>query len=148
METNAANQTDRENNKGTILVVDDDEQIRALMAYVLRRAGYNAFEAAGPIDAQNLVDSGGNFDLLLTDFQMPEMNGVELATWFHAVRPGIPVLIVTGTRFKMEEYLEREALYPCLAKPFKTVELVAKVAEVLTTRVIAAPATTPSDKAK
>jgi PAS domain S-box-containing protein len=109
---------------GSVLVVEDDDSIRALMRAVLEPAGYEVRLASGGEEAL----SGADPDLLITDILMPGMNGRELATRLTERAPGTPVLFIsgyTGTEAKIEEG-ER-----FLAKPFTPGELLARVRALL-----------------
>lgn len=81
----------------TVLVVDDNPMALLFFALALRRAGYRVLEARSSREAQRIANEGQHIDLLLTDFQMPEMNGLELAIWLRETHPKIPVLVVTGS---------------------------------------------------
>lgn len=81
----------------TVLLVEDDDNVRELVALMLRRANYQVLEAPSPDKALVLLDTAGSkVDLLLTDLVMPGMNGIELAASVRAVRPGTPVLLMSG----------------------------------------------------
>jgi CheY-like chemotaxis protein len=80
----------------TILLVDDSPVERLYLKKVLLRAGFRVLEAASGADAQLIADAGRKVDLLMTDYQMPGQNGVQLARWFREKLPGIPVLLATG----------------------------------------------------
>lgn len=81
----------------TILVVDDDDAVRSVVARVLRRAGYTVFAVTGPGEALALADAHrGGLDLLLTDIAMPEMDGLELARRLQLRRAGLEVLPMSG----------------------------------------------------
>ena len=90
----------------TVLVVDDSPEDRELFAYVLRKAGHRVLEANGAREAQRLTGEEGKIDLLVTDFNMPEMNGVELARWFRSRSPGSKVLLLSGAPWQLEAFLE------------------------------------------
>ena len=81
----------------TILVVEDDVDVRAYLAETLRALKYRVVTASG---AQNalmiLMQDNHRIDLLLTDVVMPGLNGRELARRAQALRPGLPVLYMTG----------------------------------------------------
>ena len=80
----------------TLLIVDDEAGIRELMAQVLCHEGYNVLQANGATEALRLA-TAANIHLLLTDFSMPGMDGLELTRQFRAVYPKAPVLIVSGS---------------------------------------------------
>jgi excisionase family DNA binding protein len=79
----------------TILVVDDEEKIRALLAEALDAPARRILQAGNGHDAVRLVAST-SVDLVLLDLLMPEMDGVETFRRIHAARPELPVVIVTG----------------------------------------------------
>jgi CheY-like chemotaxis protein len=84
----------------TVLLVEDEIDVRALAADILAASGYTILEATDGEDAlrqAEQVDQAGHaLDLVLTDVVMPRMGGPELASRLQAVRPGLPVLFVSG----------------------------------------------------
>ena len=78
-----------------ILFVDDHEVLARLSCEILEMQGYRAVSAYSAADALAKFDKE-KFDLLVTDFRMDGMNGLELAKKIHATDPQIPVIIVTG----------------------------------------------------
>lgn len=81
----------------TVLLVEDDDNVRDLVAVMLRRADYQVVEAPSPGKALVLLDAAGSkVDLLLSDLVMPGMSGLELAVSMREARPGIPVLLMSG----------------------------------------------------
>jgi CheY-like chemotaxis protein len=80
----------------TILLVEDDDSVRPLVAIVLRAYGYDVLEAESPEQALRLADGRDDLDLLLTDVVMPGMNGRELAELLIARQPGLRVLYTSG----------------------------------------------------
>ena len=81
----------------TILVVEDQEQLRKMAARVLRRCGYDVHEAANPADALAHCERyGGPIHLLLTDVIMPGMTGPELAARLKPSRPAMKVIFMLG----------------------------------------------------
>jgi len=99
-----------------ILVVDDHRAIRELFARFLRELGYEVLEAEGPLQAQRLAAARGRVDLLLTDFHMPDMNGVQLARWFHTRFPLGKVLLTTTAPAEVEPYLSAPQDFVLMAK--------------------------------
>jgi two-component system cell cycle sensor histidine kinase/response regulator CckA len=81
----------------TILVVDDDPAVRALIVQILRRGGYDVLEASDGERALGLAEAHrGPIDLLLTDMVMPGLLGSEVAARLGAVRPDTPTVFVSG----------------------------------------------------
>jgi DNA-binding NtrC family response regulator len=83
------------NRKGRILVVDDDEQVADLVSDYLIRAGYNTAVAYGGTDGLNRFRDG-DFQMVLTDMKMPEMDGVELLEAVKAIKNDVIVIIITA----------------------------------------------------
>jgi PAS domain S-box-containing protein len=113
---------------GIALLVDDEALVRMSTADMLTELGYVVIEAASGEAAMRLVDAGKHFDLLVTDHLMPGMNGTDLALAVRAVRPNVPVLLVSG-------YAENEGVDPSLprlTKPFRADELAASLAQIST----------------
>lgn len=103
----------------TILVVDDDRPMRELIEVILGRAGYVVLTAASSTLALRVARDAERIDLLLTDLDMPVMDGVELAGRFAAFHPAAPVLFVTA----WPQRIDTTEPYAFLAKPFSTDEL-------------------------
>jgi PAS domain S-box-containing protein len=117
----------------TILVVEDDVDIRELVAAMLRAAGYNVLKAESTTVALEATrTSTASIDLLLTDIIMPEMSGVELCERVRASRPAIKWLYMTG--YPGSELVHRgllESDAAILEKPFDENDLLASVRTVL-----------------
>jgi CheY-like chemotaxis protein len=103
---------------GTILVVEDDEGVRNLIAAMLSRGGYTVVEAACGEDAFDVLDSGAHVDLLLTDIVMPGMNGWAVAAESLARRPDLKVLYMSGYSEHAQIRREGEPGVTILHKPF------------------------------
>ena len=114
---------------GTVLVVEDEDAVRQLTRRILVRHGYDVLEARHGRDALDLVARHGNaIDLVLTDVVMPEMSGREFAEAFGRLRPGTPVVYMSG--YTDDEILRRGLLdpgVPFLQKPFTATELAERV---------------------
>lgn len=117
----------------TVLVVEDHEDVRQLIAWTLKSRGFRILEAAnGPAAVTQFSTYPGPIDLLVTDVIMPGMTGREVADQLAASRPGVKVLFISG--YSGEVIAHRgvlDASVAYLAKPFTPEELVAKVRDVL-----------------
>ena len=112
-----------------VLVVDDEPGVRLFMAETLRDAGYQAVEAEDPGAALRLLENGSP-DLLLTDFSMPGMTGLELAEHARRRDSALKVLIVSG--YADAGAIEASASEArLLRKPFDERELIEAVRDVL-----------------
>ncbi|TMM35750.1 MAG: response regulator [Actinobacteria bacterium] len=81
----------------TVLVVDDEEDLREAMRRMLERRGFATLTAADPAEAEALCrDHSGAIDLLLTDLTLPGASGGELARAATSIRPDLRVLYVSG----------------------------------------------------
>jgi len=78
-----------------ILVVDDQQGMRDMLADLLDVMGHVARTVPGGAEALEALDGGG-IDLVITDLNMPVMDGMELMKRIQARRPGLPVIVVTG----------------------------------------------------
>lgn len=112
-----------------ILLLDDDEAVRRMTARVLRNAGHRVSDFNNPVAAVDfLATCDLSFDLLVTDFVMPTMTGIEAAACIAVLRPGIAVVYMSGYGPDM---IPAEALAPAgrwfLSKPFRGDDLLAHV---------------------
>ena len=117
----------------TVLVVEDDENVRRITVEALRELGYRVLEADGGAAALGLLDGhGAGIDLLFTDVVMPEVNGRRLAEEARRRRPGLKVLFTTG--YSRNAIVHNGVLDPgvqLIGKPFSMEELAAKLRAVL-----------------
>jgi CheY-like chemotaxis protein len=79
-----------------ILLVDDSGELREIIALLLRDRGYNVIEASSGSAALGALDANPAIDLLIADFAMPGMSGIELLERARAKRPQIRALFITG----------------------------------------------------
>src|SRR5262245_47733775 len=82
--------------EATVLVVDDDCDVRELAISCLETLGYQALAVEGGRAAIEMVDKNSNIDMMLIDVAMPEMNGVEAVAEILKRRPSTPFLYMTG----------------------------------------------------
>ncbi|MCC6158783.1 MAG: response regulator [Deltaproteobacteria bacterium] len=117
----------------TILVVEDEDALRKLECLILTQRGYRVIEASNGQEALNLLRARKNdIDMILSDVVMPHMNGKELAARARMVRPGLPVVLMTGyTKDTIETYGITEGEIPVVAKPFTNEQLTHAVRNAL-----------------
>ena len=112
---------------GTVLLVDDEDLVRASTADMLVDLGFEVVEARSGTEALARLATTGPFDLLVTDHLMPGMTGVELARAAVGRQPGLPVLVVSG----YSDAVGLAADLPRLEKPFRQADLLAALTGVL-----------------
>ena len=115
----------------TLLVVDDDPMIRDLVTQILLLKGYTVLQAQNAADALRLAGETETIHLLITDFSMPDIDGLELSRRFRAVHPKAPVLLVSGSLQLLRDEAHNLDRIHLLAKPFAFGELLHKVRTLL-----------------
>ena len=130
------------NVKQRILIVDDTESVSYLMHEMLVSFGYEA-EVALAVDKAFALFVPGKYDLVVTDYLMPVMNGVELAAALKQQAPGQRVLLITGSTFPPTNSAARQLpVDGMLQKPFSVDEFRETVKKVLVAQpiLLSAPA--------
>jgi len=114
-----------------VLIVDDEEGMRRLLGRVLSREGYETTTVGSGAEALQQLGSD-QFDLVITDIQMPGMNGLELLREIKAFDPSLPIIVITayGTVENAVEAL-RAGAYHYITKPFETDEIKLTVAKAM-----------------
>ncbi len=134
-EPNPANTTTTESGIGTILVVDDDHDVRQIAVRFVDRLGYDVLEANDGASALAVLDSGRHVDVLFTDIVMPEMNGVELSRQARLRVPSLKVVFASGYSNDLisdgPEIQERSIV---LRKPYRRTELADSLRTAMTGR--------------
>ncbi|MBA3499506.1 MAG: response regulator [Deltaproteobacteria bacterium] len=116
----------------TILLVEDEDQVRAVARDILRRSGYQVIEARNAGEALLLTESSPSLDLLLTDVVMPQMSGPVLAKRLAEGRPQMKILCMSGyTDDSVVRHGVLDTTIAYLQKPFTLDTLTRKVREVL-----------------
>ena len=112
---------------GKVLVVEDDDAMRAWVEEVLREEGYEVRAARDSLSALvSLLQEGP--DVVVTDWKMPDMDGLHLLAALRRCSPEVPVVFVTA--YADEPFLRRvmqEGAFSCLSKPFPRRQLLAHV---------------------
>ena len=117
----------------TILLLEDDQQVRAVAHTILTRLGYRVIEAATAADAIALCEHhDGTIDLMLSDVVMPHMSGPEVASRIAHLRPDMKVLFMSGyTDDAVVRHGVTTSQIALVQKPFSPVSLTHKIREVL-----------------
>src|SRR5205823_5667963 len=117
----------------TILLVEDEEKVRALAHRILRSSGYNVLDARHGEEALEVAGRyEGKIDLLLTDVVMPQLGGRRLAECLKPLRPDVKALYMSGyTDDAVIRHGILEAETAFIQKPFSPRTLLSKVREVL-----------------
>jgi len=106
--------------KKRILIADDEEIVRILLAEALKFYGYEIDVVENGVEAMSHIEKK-SYDLVITDYVMPKMDGLELTRRIKAKYPHIPILIITGIA-PVRDFLKYGAT-ACIMKPFKIFEL-------------------------
>lgn len=106
--------------KKRILIVDDEKSVRVMLFSVLRIGNYAIDVAENGSQAIDYIEKT-IYDLVITDYMMPGMNGLELIQKIKSKSPATPVLVITGTE-SARDLLKMESM-ACLAKPFNISDL-------------------------
>ena len=117
--------------KVRVLLVDDDALVSMGTASMLMDLGHSVLEASSAAHAIRLIESDAQFDVVVTDYAMPGMNGFDLATRIRQIKPNLPIVLATGYA---ELPLQVDVGFPRLAKPYTQEELAQALEAALNTR--------------
>jgi two-component system, cell cycle sensor histidine kinase and response regulator CckA len=134
---------------GTVLLVEDDDQVRATVALMLRQHGFVVAAAPGPAEAMALIDSGSQLHVVVTDVILRGVNARDLVTEVRRARPDLPCLFISGSD---DEMLRARGIDPTgtdfLRKPFRGNELTQRISSLMegvATRSVREPQTRSPD---
>ena len=117
-----------------VLLVEDDHNMRFLIAQILNRAGYQTYEADNGRRALEVLKEY-DLDLVISDFLMPEMNGLEFLELIKQQHPDIPVLMLSvHTRVDWVDAALEKGAVAYLLKPFTREQLTTIVSDILSAR--------------
>ena len=115
-----------------ILVVDDEESIREIISSMLSAAGYKTAQASSGMEALAVLNSHGEFELMLSDLMMAELDGIALLERSKEKYPDMPVIMVTAVHdISVALAAIRNGAYDYLLKPFEREQLLAMVRRAL-----------------
>jgi len=115
----------------TVLLVEDEEAVRSFAARALTMRGYTVLEASGGEEALEIVQSGAEIHLIVTDVVMPNMDGPTMVKHVKKLKPEIPVIFMSGYAEEAFRRDEGSGDIHFLPKPFGLKQLAAKVKDVL-----------------
>lgn len=116
----------------TILLADDETMVLNVCTNILQRLGYHVTSCDGGASALAHFESNPeNFDLVITDNIMPDMNGLELSQKILQIRPDIPIIMAAGAMPKKESELKKQGVRAFIQKPFDRTRIQLLIREVL-----------------
>jgi CheY-like chemotaxis protein len=107
---------DTTNAKATVFVVEDDRANREVLCMLLEQMGYTTAVANSGQEALRQLENGVQVDMVISDVVMPGMNGIDLAQHVRAIRPGVPIVLVTGDADAVETVLASGSV--AMLKPY------------------------------
>ncbi|GGE40751.1 signal transduction histidine kinase [Agaricicola taiwanensis] len=118
--------------RGTVLLVEDEDAVRAFGARALASRGYTVLEASSGVEALAIVDEGAHIDLVVSDVVMPEMDGPTLLRELRARSAKYPIIFVSGyAEDAFKKNLGEEEQFSFLPKPFTLKQLVQAVKDTM-----------------
>lgn len=116
---------------GHILLVEDEDMVRAVAERALTRQGYSVVTAADGDEGLEAVQEGGQFDLVVSDVVMPHVDGPAMAREIRKIKPDLPVLFMSGyAEAQLRSEIDFEAMH-FIPKPFSVQQIADKVGEVM-----------------
>ncbi|HSI09797.1 MAG TPA: PAS domain S-box protein [Rariglobus sp.] len=137
----SAREKPKHGNGECILFVDDEARLATCGRDILEQLGYRVVTSTRPEDALDRIRSApGSFDLVITDLTMPEMTGMDLARSILQLRPGLPIILMTGYSANLTpDYVRTQGLADLLFKPLTIQGLADAIHQALSLSRRAAP---------
>ena len=121
---------DKHNGKKTILVIDDDKTLLLTLEQYLKNAGYQVINAINGLEGLKLVKSA-DYDLVITDIDMPYVSGVGVISALKEKHPNIPAVAITGFGEEPLEAAKEKKADVMLNKPFEMSILIGHIEKLL-----------------
>lgn len=119
-------------NHETILLVEDNAEVRAVSILTLEALGYRVVESASAEDALRQIENGLAFDVLMTDVVMPDMNGIDLSERVRLIHPDCKILFASGYAPKdLNENLKLDGNQGFISKPYRKAGLDTELGRLL-----------------
>ncbi len=123
---------------GRVMVVDDEADVRTVARMCLEQAGYQVIEAEDGEQAIQKIKEGDNplvLDVIITDINMPKINGLEAIQFFQQEWPRVPLMVMTGyPNLETAKELMKRGLVDYLVKPVDKEKLLAAVEKAMSQR--------------
>jgi len=120
--------------KNPILIVDDEPTILESGKIILEDEGYEVITASDGREAMNVLKTH-NIHIVLTDFKMPGLNGLELIKWIKKFEPELPVIMITSyVNRSIQGVVRRAGACEFMLKPIDYTELIEKIEEAISER--------------
>lgn len=119
--------TDARTNRPRLMVVDDDPEVRVIVAEFLEDFGYRVIQASGGAEALSLLSHTPDLRMMITDIRMPDMSGIELADIATRRQQDLKVILISGY------FVSQQVDWQFLRKPFRMKDLEAAVRAELET---------------
>ncbi len=107
--------------RAKLMIVDDDPQVRTVVAESLQELGYRVIQASGGVEALELLADHSDLRMIITDIRMPDMSGIELANIATQRRQDLKVILISGY------FVSQQVHRRFLRKPFRIRDLEAAV---------------------
>ncbi len=128
----AADETIESNIRGQILITEDEPRLLYSITFILKRQGYSVTPAMDAESAIANLENNENFNLVISDIQLPGINGLEFIDLVRNKGLSIPFLIITAYKSKdISEGLKKRNIKFILYKPFDKAELIQEVANAM-----------------
>ena len=120
------------NDNKYILLIEDDMSVAGTMEIMLNRMGHETLHCLNPLEALDLLDAGEKFDLIISDYKMPYMTGLEMAKKIYGKYPDLKIIMMTGfSDKKIGTRLGETSITRIIRKPAKSDEIKEAIEETL-----------------
>ncbi|MBX3237518.1 MAG: response regulator [Nitrospiraceae bacterium] len=110
----------------SVLIVEDEEQVRLLLAVMLERQGYEVTTVVSGLEAVDELRSR-QFDVVVADCQSPHLDGMRLMLLVRIMWPHMPVILLSGELGRSQRWATELGAFACFAKPFPSDEFLRSV---------------------
>jgi DNA-binding response OmpR family regulator len=122
----------------TLLVVEDEADLREVEAQILESSGCRVLQAGCVTGALRVAETTATIHLLLTDFSLPDGEGIDLARRFRVLHPRAAIILVSGSVAELDGRADGLEHFAMLGKPFKFAELLRIIRALLANTMLAA----------